>query len=543
MADSDQFGTISTLIDSIIKNPLINIRDTYEKLMMMVDIISPNVTDKLYMLLANGDLIEMDKASAMKNSKYFEDIVNLYPTEKVFSLPLDFNEDDLKMLFKILKNPTQSAIITIDDDSLETIWKLSDYFQIGSIIDILKYRLLEYYMSPRFFYKYGTTMPTKDSLPGENILKSMVPMAFETKSFDFWNIRDAEYSPDGKYFAYIDDNIVELLGFNGQDVYRLYEEPVRVGVGELKRPFEISYSPNGKYLAFSLRPKTIIIFDMGGNPPKLFRKYQWAPDPTNQFDVFDDVIALTFNPGNTKLVAAGRKIRIWNLLSNTDTPAHIITDNVYEIYGIKYIPNSDYLVTWGQEENIKIWKTFEVGEPKVDKPFVFQNEISFRTMSLIISKDGHKLAFVDHANAYIMDTTTWTPSDTIGGYEDVLKILGFTDANTLLGLVELTDHVEVKSIADEKIINHYKKLIPGVKASHMGVKLSPNGTEILLFTSSKIKTIKIYDDKININQFILTINLLNDRMNKFTPYWLKIYDTLPPKIKASVDPDSLDLID
>lgn len=551
---------LSLMIDDVKDDLPINISEVHQLILTLADLLSPESENRIYIKLPDKSFVTINKMIAMRRSEFFESLLDAYPANNIITFPNipNISVNIISKTLELLKNPLDINILSLDDSEIEGVWIVSDYLQIFPIIDVLKYRLIEYYTSFKFFYKYGKSIPIRNSLPGEDMIKSMIifplPVGIISTNSEYFSI---DYSPDGKYFACNDAGEIKLFDSNIHDnpyiIYKSDQTSFKSGVPldifdpGLSRParyMPISYSPNGIYLAFSRYAGVVVVLDIssfndkskGSFQGKIVRKYDCSK-------LIGDAFSLAFNKTGTKLAAANEGIVIWDLLSNSLQPSQTLLSRATNV---KFILNDKYMVADGRE-SLEIFKLLDNG--------VYSGVGEYSISDSQISDDERKLAIlITNINIMNIEKLNFMSKISYGDAVGGVKLIRFTDDAKLWILTpDQTGYIVIKVIdVTDSVANlplYYKKLVPGhtigtkvFRQHYFQGKLSPDKTKLLMDNLGSIKIVRL-DIKFNFNQFILVLNILSGKIVRYTPYWAGVYNTLPDDVKKALPVDLSNLLE
>ncbi len=339
--------------------------------------------------------------------------------------------------------------------------------------------------------------------------------------------RDAVWSPDGKYIAYLSDKSGEYEVYIQQQDGST--EAVKLTDGTNNYIFKISWSPDSKKILFNDRLGRLQYLDVATKKVTLVEKsehgpinnYSWSPD--------SKWVAYTVTDMNRFHI-----ITVYNLETATKQP---VTDNWYESYQPIFSNDGKYLLFISDRDFDPIYSSVEWNYAYKDMSKIYMILLSKETPSPFALENNevgdNKTESTKQTDSKTEKESKDTPKKEVtpvkvkidfdGIFSRIIalpvEVSTYDEVNCIDGKVYYYQYSAVKQVA--KLYDLAKKTETEL-ADSISFTISSNGKKMLVQKDSDYSIIDLPTSKINLEK---TIDLSN--MKVWVDYhkeWKQIYD-------------------
>ncbi|MEG4068960.1 ABC transporter substrate-binding protein [Microcoleus sp. Pol11C2] len=230
-------------------------------------------------------------------------------------------------------NPKAQQLVSASSDGTIRLWDVSDSFNVSNI------------QYPELTYE-----GKKEEFQAQDYVKSLA------------------FSPDGNFFAIGRQATVMLFDSQG----RLVKPPFKRKRAEqngIEFVNAVAFSPDGKTIISGSDDKTLRLWDLKGNPPKVFQGHT------------DKVTSVAFSPDGKTIISGSddKTLSLWDLKGN---PPKVFQGHTDKVTSVAFSPDGKTIISGSDDKTLRLWDL--EGKPK-GKPFEGHTD---KVTSVALSPDG-----------------------------------------------------------------------------------------------------------------------------------------------------------
>ena len=293
------------------------------------------------------------------------------------------------------------------------------------------------------------------------------------------SVTSVSFNPDGLTLASSSlDGTIKLWQFDRKS-NKFHPIPDKILKGHQDWVYSVNFSPDGKILASGSKDGTIKLWQRDGKLIKTFPSRSYAKGEHQRW-----VNWVTFSPDG-KLIASANQdgtVKIWqrngNLLKTLSKHQNGATF-------VTFSPNGKFLAATGRDNTIAIWQ--RENNQISSKFHIYQTLNELNTVfSLQFTPDSQNLVSGGDENVIKL----WNIGDgkllkTLKGHGDTVTSLSFSPDGKILASASFDKSLKLWSLASSKL-----PVLEGHKKGVLGLSWSPNGK--MLASGSRDRTVKLW---------------------------------------------------